>query len=86
MNWSVDTPRRIGDLTMTAIVEFQVSVEAAGTTLIGTARKRPLVIVQLRNSEVTGFDMKGHNYEADEIELLYPTAIAQLHALLEEAD
>lgn len=85
MNWSVDTPRRIGDLTVAAIVEFQVSVEATGPALTGMAKKRPLVIMQLSKNEVTAVDVNGHSYDADEIELLYPTAIAQVHALLTEA-
>lgn len=81
MNWSVDTPRCVGDLIIAAIVEFKVSVEAVGPVLTGTAKKQPLVIVQVRNGTVSAVDVNGHGYDADEIELLYPTAIAQVRAL-----
>lgn len=85
MNWMVDKPRRIGERTIAAIVEFSVRVHSDGPLLSGTAKKQPLVILHLKNSEVTGIDINGHGYEADEIELLYPTAIAQVQALMEDA-
>ena len=85
MNWTIDTPRRIGDLTIAAIVEFKVLIESAGSKLTGTAEKQPLVILRLENNQVTAIDMNGHGYDADEIELLYPTAIAQILSLLENS-
>lgn len=84
MNWTIDKPLRIGDLVIAAIVELQVLVEAAGPTFVGTARKKPLVILQIRQDGVTGTDVNGHGYDEEEIELLYPGAISQVRSAIAE--
>jgi hypothetical protein len=81
MNWTVDTPVHLGDSVIAAIVEFKISVNAVGPGLAGWAKKTPLLFIQFRGDRISGLDINGHAYEADEIELLYPTAIAQIHAM-----
>lgn len=83
MNWSVDTPRRVDDHVVAAIVETRVSLHAAGRVLTGFVRKRPLMILHLGRNDVTGTDLAGRSYDAEEIELLYPDAIMQLRSQLE---
>ncbi|WP_299649232.1 hypothetical protein [uncultured Tateyamaria sp.] len=82
MSWTVDMPVQVGDTVIAAIVDFNVSVRAFGSTLSGRAQKEPLLVLQFRAGRISGLDMKGHAYDADEIELLYPTAIAQIRATL----
>ena len=86
MTWSVDKPRRVGELTIAAIVDSKVSAKAAGPVLTGTGKKQPLVIVQLQNGTVTAVDLNGQAYDADDIELLYPTALAQVRARFEQTE
>ncbi|MCO4848844.1 MAG: hypothetical protein KC448_12840 [Yoonia sp.] len=46
--------------------------------------KRPLLFLLVRGGEVNAIDMNAHFYEAEEIEYLYPNAIARLTSLLGE--
>ena len=46
--------------------------------------RRPLLFFLVRGDEVNAIDMNGHFYEAEEIEYLYPNAIARLTSILGE--
>ena len=84
MTWSIDTPVRIGPYVFAAIAEVRLSLMSAGATAIGTGEKRPVLILLLHNDVVTAIDILGHAYDADEIEELYPSAEAQLNAMLND--
>ena len=80
MNWKIDTPIHLGDSVIAVIVECKVSLNLIGPAFAGWVNKRPLLFIQFRGDRISGLDINGHAYEADEIELLYPTAIAQVRA------
>lgn len=84
MSWTVDKPLSVGDLIMVPLVEMKVQVEAAGCAFVGSARKNPLLVLQFQQGTVAGIDVKGHNYDVEEIELLYPGAIAQAQTLIND--
>lgn len=84
MNWTVDTPRQIGDLTFAAIVQTDVGFDTTGIALGGAARKQPLLLLSLGHGQATAVDLNGHSYAADEIETLYPTAISQILTRLKQ--
>lgn len=85
MTWRVDPPQRIGTLAVAAIVEVEVQVTFAGPLLAGMAEKRPLLVLLVRDGVAFGVDIKGHFYEATEIDYLYPEAIPQVLALMRDA-
>ena len=78
MTWSVDPPMQVGRYTCAAIVEVDISVRSATGALSALGEKRPLVLLLLDDGGVRGVDLKGHTYEAEEIEVLYPNAIARM--------
>jgi len=84
MSWTIDTPVRSGSLTCAAIVETELSVRSAKFGVSGLGMKRPLLFLLVRGGEVNAIDMNAHFYEAEEIEYLYPNAIARLTSLLGE--
>lgn len=81
MTWRVDPPFRAGDATCAAIVETDVSARHVRRALVGHGRKAPVLVLVIRSGGVAGFDLDGRGYGADEIEALYPGAIAQATAL-----
>lgn len=84
MSWTIDTPVRTGSLTCAAIVETELSVRPARYGVSGMGIRRPLLFFLVRGDEVNAIDMNGHFYEAEEIEYLYPNAIARLTSILGE--
>lgn len=86
MNWGVDTPVRVGPFAFAAIVETRISVHSTGYALAGDGEKRPILFLLLRDEAASGIDIDGRTYETDEIEGLYPRAIAQMKALLREKE
>ncbi|NNF73406.1 MAG: hypothetical protein HKN02_14580 [Rhodobacteraceae bacterium] len=82
MTWSLDPPVRIGAIACAAIVDVNISVRKAGRGLAGHGAKRPLLFLLLGQDAATGLDVKGKHYDAEEIERLYPEAIAQMSALV----
>ena len=86
MSWGIQEPVKVGDLAFGAIVETEVSVKSAGTLLAAAAQKRPLLIVLMHAHPVSGIEINGHAYEAEEIETLYPEAIEKLRKSLETAE
>lgn len=86
MNWAVDIPVRVGPFAFAAIVETRVSAHSTGYALAGDGEKRPILFLLLQEGAARGIDINGQKYETDEIEGLYPRAIAQMKALLREKD
>lgn len=80
MTWSVDPPVRVGALACVAIVEMDLSVRREGTALSAQGEKRPVMFLILKDGTVSGIDVHGHRYDREEIEYLYPDAIAQASA------
>ncbi len=85
MNWTVDTPIRTGPYACAAIVEVDISVRAAGPALTAYGVKRPIMVIIMRDRAIRGMDAKGHHYDQNEIEFLYPKAIKKMTTLLNEA-
>lgn len=84
MTWAVDTPIRVGGFALAAIVEVRVSVHSPGQSVSANGEKRPLLFLLRRGEKVSGIDVKGHIFEAGEIDLLYPRAIERMIAMLKE--
>lgn len=84
MTWSIENPVRIGRHVFAGIAEVNLSIHSTGSTVTGVGEKRPILILHVDDGEVTAIDIMDHVYVADEIELLYPGAIAQLNTMLQE--
>lgn len=82
MSWTLDTPIRVGDFNFAAIVETQVAVRCTKGVVAAHGEKRATLLLLLRDDEVTGIDLSGRPFEAEEIALLYPKAIEQMYAWL----
>lgn len=80
MKWSVDPPVRVGDCVCAAVVEVEISVRSGLRSLSARGEKRPILFLVERGGAVTGVDVNGHRYDEEEIEVLYPQAIAVLRA------
>lgn len=83
MTWSVDTPRRVGDLTCAAIVECDVGAKEWLLRFYAHGEKRPLMILLLEAGEVRGIGLNGQLLNADEVEREYPGAVARFRDLAE---
>ena len=86
MSWAVDTPVRSGSYAFAAIVETKIAFRSGTGVMVAGGEKRPLLYLMLCDDLVSGVDPKGHFYAADEIELLYPQAIAQMDAQLGDTE
>ncbi|WP_394179330.1 hypothetical protein [Yoonia maritima] len=84
MSWTIDTPVRVGAITVAAIVETELSIRTADPGSMGVGTKRPLLLLLARGNEISAIDMNAHPYEAEEIEYLYPEAIARMRLLLRD--
>ncbi|MCK8462454.1 hypothetical protein MUY35_01155 [Aliiroseovarius sp. S1339] len=82
MNWAIDPPVRIGRNAVAAIVETRISVRSTSRALVADGEKRPILFLLRLDDATCGIDGSGHVYEAEEIENLYPQAIAHMTALL----
>ena len=82
MNWVVDTPARVDGVACVPIVETRVTVSHRGRFIAGHGEKRPVMILVFRGDGVSGFDLGGRMYEAEEIEQRYPQAVSKAAALL----
>jgi hypothetical protein len=68
MSWAIDPPVRAGSFTFSAIVETDISVQVAGTGLIGHGLKRPLLFLLEREGEVSVIDMNAQAHKVEELE------------------
>jgi len=84
MIWAVDTPIYVEDYAFVAIVEVRVSVRSSGQSMAANGEKHPLLFLLLHGEKISGLDVNGHTYEAEEIDLLYPQAIEQMQEMLKE--
>lgn len=81
MSWTLDTPIRVGDFVIVAIVETQISVNSVARVVVGHGEKRPSFFLFLHDDAVHGIDLNGQVFEANEIKRRYPQAIEQMYTL-----
>ena len=70
MTWALEAPLRVGDTVCGVIAITEVKVRRWGGAVAGSGEKRPVLVLVLRDGEVSGVDLGGRRVEADEIEQL----------------
>ena len=81
MTWSIDPPVDTASGRFFALSERDCRLCTCGTKLLGHGHKRPVIIILVEESGVSGVDMRGQHVSDAEIERRYPGALEALGAL-----
>jgi hypothetical protein len=87
MSWSLDKPVRLNRIALVPIVDVVVAAKGDMLHLAAYGAKQPALFLVFRDGEVSGIDLAGHQFDTDELERMYPEAVARATAsLAKDAD
>lgn len=81
---SCTAPVRAGGLVCGAVTETRISARAFGETALFAARKTPVLILFLREGELTVMDTAGNRLLRDEIDKTHAAAVDTFLSRVEE--
>lgn len=72
---SCTAPVRTGGLVCGAVIETRISARACGETALFAARKKPVLLLFLREGELTVMDTAGNRLLREEIDSSHAAAV-----------